>query len=311
MSQSIRFSLLLLCTVCFGTGCRVFDINLIGLEPPVRTALVTDRVEELLNPQLTYNPLLLAMRQQLGRPVGLEPAFTHQAEPLLLEGHFKLAIATPGQYAQFDTLDESDVMVMPAPKEGPASRPAVLIVKADSEYTTVADLREKRIAFGQKNNARTYFAALALLDESGISPEEIKRGLLLLGTLWRHQSSAVGRTQSLLDGHVDAAFVDKAEWNRFPKEEERAGEPCHDKLRIIAETVSVPDRIWLASPALDDATRAEIETFLLEAGEKNPDELAWLEVGSFQRVDPKTLENCRKLTRVEPTLLEALAGSSE
>lgn len=297
--------LTLLFTLIVSTGCRVFDINLIGLEPPVRTALVTDRVEELLNPQLSYNPLLLALRQELNRPVGLEPAFTHQAEPLLLKGHFQMAIATPGQFAQFDTLDDSDVMVMPSPPTGKAARPAVLIVQADSEYKTVTDLRGQRIAFGPKNNARSYFAALALLDESGISPAEIRKGLLLLDNLWRHQASAVARTQSLLDGYVDAAFVDEAEWDRFPETEQGKAEPCQNKLRVIAKTVAVPDRIWLASPSLDTATRKKIENFLLEARGNHAEELKWLNVGGYERVDAQTLANCRKLTRIEPTLLDA------
>lgn len=297
--------LILLGMLTFSTGCRVFDINLIGLEPPVRTALVTDRVEELLNPQLSYNPLLLEMRKEFNRPFGLEPVFTHQAEPLLVEGHFQMAIATPGQFAQFTTLDDSDVMVMPAPPTGKAARPAVLIVKADSEFKTVSDLRGKRIAFGPKNDARCYFAALALLDDSGIPPAEIKKGLLLLDTLWRYQPTARSRAESILNGFVDAAFVDEAKWDNFPTSDERKDEPCQTKLRVIAKTVAVPDRLWLASPTLDAGTREQIENFLLNARRDNAAALAWLNIGGYERVDKETLANCRELTRIEPTLLDA------
>lgn len=309
-AQRMLALLMLLVPVVASTGCRVFDINLIGLEKPIRTALVTDRVEELLNPQLSYNPLLLEMRKMLGRPVGLEPAFTHQAEPLLIEGHFQMAVATPMQFAQFSTIDQADAMVMPSPLIGKASRPAVLVVKADSTVEQALDLRGKRIGFGPKNNARTYFAALALLDESGIAPAEIKRGLLLEDSLWRHQLAARGRAESLLNGYIDAAFIDEAAWDKFPEKDERATEPCQSKLKVIARTVAVPDRIWLASPTLDAGTRERITNFLLKAREDHPDPLKWLNIGGYEMVDEQTLANCRKLTRIEPTLLNPATSTT-
>lgn len=271
-------------------GCRSF-INLFGMDEPVRMALVTENPVELINPFSPYDPLVTAMRDELGRRVTIEPLFPGQTGPQLRSGRFHLAMATPLHYARMEDRTAFRLVAAPGTHAKPVSRPAVLIVPANSEIESVSQLADKRVAFGPKDAVRTYHAGLALLRSQGLDEESLAAEWPVVGDLSKHIAGPTARTQTVLDGTAAAAFLDEAEWNLMPELEEQPGEPCRSKLRVIARTAAVPDLLLFASPELDDETFNQIQGFLLSVHLKQSEVLEPLGYDGFWSLSPTELES--------------------
>ncbi len=285
---------LMAATIAAGTGCRTF-INLFGLGQPLRMALVTDDAVNLINPFSPYDPLLAKLSDDIGRPVRLEPCFTFQAVAQLDSGWYKLAVATPAQFAQLKGVDNVSVLAMPAKCGKPAVYPALLIVRADGEIKSIDDLRGKRVAFGTSYDSRCHYAALALLAANGLQKSDLAGYELLDLPLWRHVGDAQRRAKLVLDGTVDAAFVDMTDWLHYPLSDERPDAPCQRKLATLARTEAVPDLLVLASPALDSQIAVKAAIFLQTVHTQHPDTLKPLGFDRFLDVDDKVVSICKSL----------------
>ncbi|MBN2447653.1 MAG: PhnD/SsuA/transferrin family substrate-binding protein [Phycisphaerae bacterium] len=299
-NKPAQVATLLACVLlmAFATGCRSF-INLFGIQTPLRMALVTDNPADLLNPFSPYDPLLKKMSGAVGQPVRLEPCFAFQAGPQLSNGWYRLAIATPAQLAQFGAVEDLHALAITYDGKNVALRPAVLIVKADSGIKAVEDLRGKRVSFGPQSNSRTYHAAMALIRAHGLTFKDLAQGEMLVQPLWRHEPNVLRRAQMVLDGTVDAAFIDQAEWLALPERDQREGEPCRTKLRAVARTIELPDLFVLGSPKLTADRLSRVRIFLLMVGEQHPEVMEPLGYRAFESVDKAVAEACRGL--VTPT----------
>ena len=283
------------------TGCRTF-INLFGLGEPVRMALVTQDPVALVNPFTPYDPLLTKLSAEIGQPIRIEPCFPFQAGPQLQSGWHRLAVATPAQIARFDSTEGLQVVGVPARGEDAPMRPAVLVVKRGSDIAKVSDVRGKRVSFGAQFDSRTHLAALAMLNGAGIQVADLAGANLLELPLWKQVADPRRRAQYVLDGTVDAAFIDLATWDAYPRGDQRPDEPCQSKLRAVEKTILVPDRVWLASPKMDSARLAEIQGVLLAAHANYPETLKPLNIGRFYQPREDVLGACAALSEVAARL---------
>jgi len=280
-------------------GCRTLPnlfLNVFGLEKPVNVALVTENALDTLALMTPYDGLMQALGKEIGRPVLLEPVFAFQAGPNLCDGLRHLALAPPALYVQLQGRDLMPVLAAPGLSEAQVARPAVLVVKSDSPVKAVTDLRGQRLAFGPRTDSRTYNAALTLLVDSGFSPTDIAGDIPLLQDIfWRHVASVRARTQLVLDGTVKGAFLDQADWEALPERDERANEPCRSKLRVVGQTLAIPDLLVCASPKLGDDLRVRVQNYLLQVGTQNPDVVKPMHCAGFWKVSPEVVDNCRRL----------------
>ena len=304
---------LLLCvlTLLGATGCQSAGLrflSLIGLEKePVVVALVAEKRPaasaaplEALNPFAPYDALRAELSKELGRPVALDLCFPLQLAPSLSTGMFHLAVVSPGQYAGLAKREQFPVIAVPSNAEGRVTRPALLVVPSGSPVESVEALRGMTVAFGPARDARTHYAAVNLLARHGLKTSDLSLEVLpILGSL-KHMPNMRAVAQTVINGSSGAGFIDAAAWAEFPEHDERRGEPARDKLRVIARTAELPDRLILASSKLDQAALEGTREFLLAAGEKHPESLRPLRVAHYAAPTDEILAACAGLLKAEP-----------
>jgi ABC-type phosphate/phosphonate transport system substrate-binding protein len=119
--------------------------------------------------------------------------------------------------------------------------------------------------------------------------------LPLPGSL-KHMPNASAVAQSVINNSFDAGFIDQRDWEALP-----AGaaddEPTRDKLRVLARTIRLPDRLVLASPKLAQETVTQVRDFLLKADQEHPQTLHPLQVSAYQVPSVELLNACQRLTK--------------
>jgi ABC-type phosphate/phosphonate transport system substrate-binding protein len=287
---------------CESPGVRF--LNFITLQKhPLVLALVTenratdDGALQALNPFGPYWPLQNAMSRDLHRTVALDLCFPLQLQPCLEMGLYHAAVVSPIQYARLSEPQRFPVIAVPADEAGLVSRPALLIVAANSQLETVEDLRGKTIAFGPASDSRTHYAALELLAAHGLQKGDLSLELLPIPGSLKHMPGTRDVAMTVINGSSDAGFVDEGQWQELP---ESAGpeSAARDRLRVIARTAALPNFLVIASPKLDTATVEQARGFFTQANDKCPEALRLLHVQRYESPSDELLAACRNLAGV-------------
>ena len=310
-----RYVILLGLTVTALLGCQSAGmrfLSLIGLRRnPVVVAVVAHKPSAApegtffgLNPFAPYEPLRAALAKDLARPVALDLCFPIQLEPALASGVAHVAFTSPGQYAAFSAGQSLRVVAVPVDFQGRSARPAVLVVRPDANIREVADLRGKTVAFGPADDTRTHRAALELLARHGLAPGDLSLELLPIPGSLKHMPNMRAVAQTVMHASSDAGFLDLSAWEQLPEQAERRDDPERARLRVIAETLPVPDHLVVVSPRLDEETIEEIRSFLLEAHEDAPELLAPLGVARYAPPTEDVMDVCRRLAEAGTRAVE-------
>jgi ABC-type phosphate/phosphonate transport system substrate-binding protein len=305
--------------IAINTGCQTTAqrfLRLIGLEQePVAVALVMDqRPESALeawNPFPRYAALQKALSGALGRPVGVDVCFPFQVESGFDTGWYDLAILTPEQYAVLKDPAAVRPLAIPIDRDGESLRPALLVVRNDSDIQQVEDLRGKVVAFGRVGDPRAHLAALTLLREHGINREDLALEVLPLPGSLKHMPSMRGVAQTVANQSSAAGFVDAAAWDAWPEHDDNPDAIARDRFRVIAETIAVPMRVLVARGAFDEATSLSIQDFLLDVAKTHPEVLEPLGISGYEAPTPDALNACRELTPMARSLDRAKAAPPE
>jgi ABC-type phosphate/phosphonate transport system substrate-binding protein len=180
---------------------------------------------------------------------------------------------------------------------GRAARSAVLAVAADGNIEKVEDLRGKTVAFGPRDDARTHHAGLALLREHGLEKSDLSLSLLPIPGSLKHLANMRDIAQSVINGSSDAGFIDEAAFETLMQGAEVEEEPARDKLRVIARTMPVPEKLVIRSPKVDQATVDKVTDFLLTAGEKHPEALHALLFSAYRKPTEGMLVSYEQLAK--------------
>ena len=294
------------------TGCAVVPrlLCFIGVkEKPVMVAFVLDSesnqpkdIRDWLDPTRSYQPMFKAMAADIGRPVGYDLCFPLQIAPNLQLGLSHLAVVSPVQYARLRDQAGFEVIAVAVDRRGRTARSGLPVVAAGSDIKSVEELRGKKVAFGPADDARTHQAALKLLVEHGIGKTDLALEVLPIPGSLRHLPHMRAVAQSVISGSYDAGFVDEAAWEEFPERDAGAGEPARDKLRVLAKTIPVPNRLVLCSSKLEPQAAAKVRSFLLGLGEHNPAALKMLALSGYAEPSQELLAVCPQLiTPDEPS----------
>lgn len=160
------------------------------------------------------------------------------------------------------------VLVQQLPLDTNQGMRAIVLVRQNSRYRTLADLRGQRIAFG--GGAGAFFASIVprvMLKRAGLHSQ--------------YQAvSAPGPVtqvlQQLANGSVEAAGVaTPALQNRKLRELYIDG-----RLRVLARSERLPGLPWLVSPQVDAPTRDALRHLLLQFGKDAPGHAALAATGT-------------------------------
>lgn len=272
-----------------GASAGVELLHLVGIaEKPLVLSHVADpsrapdSAAGLINPFAPYSAFHTALGRAVKRTVVPDLALPFQIAPSLALGLSHLAVVTPYQFMQLGDRQKFPVLGVSVDEGGKALRPALLIAPASAAVERIGDLRGAAIAFGPADDARTHHAALALLAENGLKPADLSLSVVPLPGSLRHYPNARAVAQAVLNNSCAGGFVDQAAWEALPERADAAGEPARDRFRVLGETRAMPERLIIASPALDPALRERIASFLLDCGRDNRDCLRPLKLAGFE-----------------------------
>jgi ABC-type phosphate/phosphonate transport system substrate-binding protein len=297
MSRAVL--LLMVGVLVFQAGCQsgaagASFLSLFGLsQKPVVMALVVER--GVLDPFKPHEKLRQAMSEAIKRPVRLDLCLPIQLEPNLNLGFYQFACITPGCYIEMNNRERFEVIAVAADEAGRVTRSALLVVPIDSEIKRVEDLRGKTVAFGPRGDARTHLAAMALLRDHGLVKTDLSLEVLPVPGSLKHFPQMRDIAQSVINHSSDAGFIDEAAFEMFPESAAPEGEPTRDKLRVIARTMPVPQKLVIRSPKVATDVANEVTDFLLTADRNHPDALRPLLFSAYRPASEQVLASCERL----------------
>lgn len=276
-----------------GAGGATF-LSLFGLsQKPVVVALAAE--PGVLDPFAPHEELRKAMSAALQRPVRLTLGWPVQLEPNLKLGLYDFACVTPACYVAMKNRQDFEAIAVSVDEAGRVARGAVLVVAVDSKLGQVEDLRGKIVAFGPHGDARTHHAALALLRAHGLKKTDLSLSLFPVPGSLKHFPKMRDIAQSVINGGSDAGFLDELAFERFPPTSDVEGEPARGQLRVIARTMSVPDKLVLRSPKAEARVAEKMAEFLMTVGTRHPQALRPLLFSAYREPSTQLLASCERL----------------
>jgi phosphonate transport system substrate-binding protein len=124
---------------------------------------------------------------------------------------------------------------------------AGIFVRAGSPVTSPAELRGRRVAFGDVNSTSSFAFPVAMLLDAGLDPARDLAAVLITGS---HANSL----KALQEGHVDAAA---ASFDSYEKAV-RQGALKGDEIQVLAKSVAIPYPPLAMHPALPAVTKAKL-----------------------------------------------------
>lgn len=191
-----------------------------------------------------FKPIADYVAKKVGRPVELQfgRSYEDTAEKVA-SGQFDFSFMGPNTYAKFGPPLHLRPLVQ-IENAGKPSFDGVVVVKKDSPIRSIADLKGKTFAFGDRNSTLTHVVPLYMLIEKGVHLRDLKAFKFVPGS---HDNLALNVTA----GTFDATGMMPDIAAKYPD------------LRVIATSPTLPEHVFAASPSLDAATFAKIQEALL------------------------------------------------
>jgi phosphonate transport system substrate-binding protein len=202
----------------------------------------------------TFDPLIEYLQQQTGSRFRVTVGADYAAI-IVAMAHDRLDLTWfgPESYVQATRQTRVVPLVMPEMVRTGRGYHSLILVRADSPFRTLEDLRGRNFAFVDPNSTSGYLIPLVhFLREARIRPEDHFRNVVFAGT---HPAAIL----SVLNGRVDAAATADVVLNRFIA----AGQARREDFRVIWTSPPIPNGPVTASARLGAPCRALIQRALL------------------------------------------------
>jgi phosphonate transport system substrate-binding protein len=250
-------------------------------EPPLRLGVVM-----FYNPRvmyLKYQPLVDYLTARTGRAWELAISASYEdAVESLCSGRVALAYLGPLTYVRaHERCGATPVIKLLT--HGQPTFHSVIVVRNDSPFRSVADLRGRSFGFGSPLSTSSHIVPRAMLERAGLQP-----GRDVRCRYFRHHDSAA---QAVLLGEVDAAGVRDIVGDEFASR----------GLRILDRSEPVPNFPFVVGPRTPPGVEREIVNALVVVPTRDPDARAtiarWDEelAGGFARAGAEEFEALRRL----------------
>lgn len=234
------------------------------------SAPVSEEVVVALKPD--KNPdAMLAEREALARALGeilsrpvrvITPLSSAVIIEGLANGSIDLGYLSATDMVNARQADAADLLLAGL-IDGRPQYQSVWLCLADRPYRTVADLRDKPVAFASRSSTSGYLVPLLEMKKNGVIERDPSE---FFGDVW-FGSGYVSAVERVLAGEVEAAavsdYVMSGDKHLTPEQKSR--------LKILDTQGSVPTHVIAVSRRLDTASRDNLRTALLEFGRRHPD----------------------------------------
>lgn len=204
----------------------------------------------------TYRPLAQHLAQRLGRPVELRTVDTWEGlAKSLANGETDLALMGPWGYVLANHAAGAQA-ISTILYDGKPEYFALIVTHPDSGIRTVADLKGRSFAFGDKGSTSGYLIPLHFFMTQGIDPE-------------RQFSKVVYTKHQAIETQVAAGQLDAgADYNRNRNAMIEQGLIRAERSKVIWTSAPLPNDAFAVSAALfqDTALVARLRAALAEVG---------------------------------------------
>ena len=204
----------------------------------------------------TYRPLAQYLSSKLGRAVELRTVDTWEGlAKSLANGETDLALMGPWGYVLANHVAGAQV-VSTIEYDGKPEYFSIMVTHPDSGIQTLADLKGKTFAFGDKGSTSGYLIPLHHFMTQGIDPE-------------KYFSKVVYTSHQAIETQVTAGQLDAgADYNRNRNAMIEQGLIKPERSKIIWQSAPLPNDAFAVSKALhaDKALVAKLQTALGDVG---------------------------------------------
>jgi len=181
-------------------------------------------------------------------------------------GQIHLARLGPASYAAgfIDSEGEIEPLVMNVEPNGGKGYHSVLIVRSDSPYKSIADLKGKSLAWADANSTSGYLVPNASLRDAGIDPQKHFGRTVFSGG---HEQSVLG----VLKGNFDSAFTWTSpghQAGQFRIMMDR-GMLKLDDVRIVWESPLIANPPWAVSKKIPADMRKDLQDMFVNLAKDN------------------------------------------
>lgn len=259
---------LLMSLLALSGGCATLDplqLRSFG-SPPVRIGITEYDIDPGLNLLPEWSLLNDDLERYLGRTVAFQTMQSRQiCVHLCRTGRLQFALLSPVDYSEIVCEHEHEILAVPLGRNGKIHRMGLVVVSPESGITALSDLKGKRFHF-LRDEPGLNEAALGVLFDAGVRRDDLQLETWLTDPGTEHSNSGAVARSVVLDTR-SAGVIDADEYASWP---ESGGIvtvpvtlPSKDKVRILAETVPVPNGPFIASPNAPEEMKEQVRTYLL------------------------------------------------
>jgi phosphonate transport system substrate-binding protein len=242
-----------------------------------------------------YQTFVAYMERTLRAPIKMHQATDYAGTIEALKAR-KLEFARfgPASYAQawLVTGGKVEPIVVETDSDGFAGYHSVVVVKADSFFQSLDDLRGKSLAFADPNSTSGYIAPVFFLREDGVNPDTFFGRSGFSGS---HENGIL----AVLNGTYDAAAT---WWTNEQRSNvarmEGKGMIPQGQIRYIWKSPKLPGSPWAMRTDLPDPLKAEIKSALVALPTADPQAWKDLTDGKNQGVQQITHADYEPIIRM-------------
>jgi len=196
-----------------------------------------------------YQPIFNAIARTMGMTFDLKVAQSYGAVvEAMCTGGADIAFVGPVTYLQARDRGCAELLAV-AVKDKQSVYYAGIFARKASPIHTLADLRGKRVAFGDVNSTSSFVFPLTMLMDAGIDPVKDLAAVRMTGS---HASSLA----ALLQGQVDAAALSFESYDKAVREKV----PGVLDVRVVARSEPIPYPPLVMKRRLPAKTREALKT---------------------------------------------------
>ena len=183
-------------------------------------------------------------------------------------GKVQIARFGPASYAKAWIVTNGEVEPLVGElRDGRFGYYSVVVVKQDSPYQKLEDLKGRKLAFADPNSTSGHQAPRYFMGESGVDVDNFFGETAFSGS---HENSVI----ALLNGTFDAAatWYNDESWSNFKRMADK-GMIENNQLRVIWKSPQLPSSPWAMSTKLPAQMRHDVQQALMEM--KDTDPAAW------------------------------------
>jgi phosphonate transport system substrate-binding protein len=216
-----------------------------------------------------FQPLADYFKEKLGVEMRVQQASDYAAVvQALTAGHIQLARLGGSSYAAgwIDSNGGIEPIAVPAELDGSLGYHSVLIVRSDSPYQSLDDLKGKTLAWADPNSTSGYLVPMVSLREAGIEPAKHFGKTVFSGG---HEQSVIG----VLNGTLDSAFTwtSKGDNTGQLRMMMDRGMLKREDLRVVWESPLIPNPLYAIPGNLPEDMKKDLTEFFLTLQKERPE----------------------------------------